>query len=72
MVSYHRSTKWLTRLSTMGPCMLKETSDHPIRELLVRSTILGQLCVMLSDISFLRLFSLQLLTSWKSYTRALL
>lgn len=36
--AHHLSTKWSTRLDTMGPVMLRETSDQPILELFVRST----------------------------------
>jgi hypothetical protein len=38
---HHLSTKWTTKLSTIGPCKLRDTSDQPILELLVRSTVDG-------------------------------
>jgi hypothetical protein len=36
--THHRWVKWMIRLSTIGPDRLMEMSDHPMRELLVRST----------------------------------
>lgn len=38
MGTYHRSTKWIARLSTIAPERLMLISDQPILEFLVRST----------------------------------
>lgn len=47
--SYHLSVKWMRRLWTIGPARLILMSDHPIRELFVRSTSESLTCAILIE-----------------------